>query len=477
LGGYSTEEKQKYGMAARLLDPIISKSNGLTPAEGYADKGEFKEHDNVWYFKPLSVGVNGNVNDAGSEQGNGTAEHPFIGFTPGNYGAINQNIGTLDKYPLMFFAPGTYNFSGFSVTHGTQTIDNRFDLPNGWGMYGKIDSYKASALGDVRATFFGGLDMDYVTGLGNAPTTLNSIQVINSKSTADNAALYAINSGNVILQNTNIANSFTDELNSAAVYGIYAKHSTLSFERLNDVISGANNVSGTSIGAIYVYSGIGIFADKFSVIDFNGGKNTVIGSAKSAGISSWSEGYGIYAVSSTVNFNGGENAVIGSGIAQHNAFGSGIHVGASTVNFNGGKNTMEGNATEIEGGSVLSNATRWGIFAGGSIVNFNGGWNNITGTGTGGISGGKGYGIHVFNSTINFANSADGKVKINAFGTTKQDGIYANAGSFIKDRYGNDMTSGTIGEYVTFAKKPNGTSGYAVEWINHVGNGFPLDWP
>lgn len=143
LGDYSKEEKQKFGIATRLLDPIghdIVLTNS-TLFRNYVDKGERKEHDNVWYFKKGYV--SGNAKGTGTQQGAGTAENPYIGFTPGNYGAINPNIGVIDKYPLMYFAPGTYNFIGFS----SRGIDDRFNLPNGWGMYGKNDNYTAPAIG------------------------------------------------------------------------------------------------------------------------------------------------------------------------------------------------------------------------------------------------------------------------------------------------------------------------------------------
>lgn len=484
LGDYSKEEKKKFGIASRLLDPIEHNriNSGLLLVKDI-DQGERKEHDNVWYFKQLNKkGKNGSAKDTGPQQGSGTAEDPFIGFTPGNYGAINPNMGTIDKYPLMFFAPGSYNFGGFNTAP-------RFDLPNGWGMYGKTADYKSPAMGDERATFTGGLDLKYNAGEGNAPTTLNSIRILNdqgatSPSDHSSAALYVENAGNVILQNTDIQNNVvapsSPEPTVMYVYGIYAKNSTINFESLNRATAGVNSVvvlsdqskddgrvvyaTGSTInfdGGKNVITGMSkkgfaINADH-STVNFNGGENTI------AIAGTLTEVFGIYASHSLINFNGGENAITGS-IEHGNGYG--IDAYYSTINFNGGRNVIAG----VGAGDQFESS--YGIQVSNSTINFNGGENTITGRATGddNISA---YGISAYSSTINFANSSSQKVTIGAVGTTKQYGIMANEDSHIQ-RYGRDLSNGTslsdMQKYINF----NGSGdGAAVQWDSH----FILNWP
>lgn len=303
LGDYSKEEKKQYGLASRLMDPIendhvVLNSSGVIPVKKYEDQGEKKEFDNVWYFKPKLSGSQGNLN---AVEGDGTAEKPFEGFTPDNFKAIDPNLGTINKYPLMYFTKGDYTFDGFD----SRGIDYRFHLPNGWGMYGKTDDYTAPITAGEKAKFYGGVDiLD-----SNEPTTLNSIAIINSRGEGpENAALYIRNSSNVIIQNTDIINTTSATIGpklstdfTMTSYGIYVTNGKVAFEKLNESTSGENNIVGEVTAAVDAEAAYGIYADAASAVEFEGGKTTVKGETLATANS---ESFGIYAGNdSTIKFS------------------------------------------------------------------------------------------------------------------------------------------------------------------------------
>lgn len=511
LGDYSSEEKQLYGIATRLTDPIehVISSSGLTIMKKFIDQGEQKEHDNVWYFKPTPPDA-ATVNPT---TGDGTYENPFVGFTPSNYDAISPHIGVIDQDPLMYFAPGSYSFSGFY----SRDINDRFNLPNGWGMYGRTGDYKAPAQGQARATFLGGLDTDYSedTNSGQKATTIDSISIKNYSTPSPSAneedegygyaALYANNASNLILKNTNL---------EAYGYGITTINSVLNFDGgFNTVTAIANNASKTNVS-------YGIYA-RSSTVNFNGGVNTIVSVADNPD-NKTNKGYGVNAISSTVNFNGGINTInassINTGEDESAVYAYGILANNSLINFNEGVNTV--NSSAIDECLNKSDSFSYGINIDNSTVNFNHGINTINSTGSktdklyaygiysksdnspnvshkstinfnNGINtinadvystaASKAYGIYSDGDnnslTVNFANPAASKVTIQAAAsgneTDEQSGIYLNESSHLQ-RSGKDLEKNTtlddMQQYVNFV----GTgAGSAVDWIDH----FTLDWP
>ncbi len=209
IGGYSKDEKKDYGISSRLMDPIENNLAGnmvIPVKDKYVDIGKGLEHDNLWFYQPSED------EDSGIQEGSGTFEDPFIGFTEDNYNVVvaNQGIGVIDPNPLLYFAPGEYSFSEFS----DQGQTDRFNLPNGWGMYGRTDDYVMPAEDDERAIFYGGLDLNYNEGAGSATTTIDSIKVIYNSTVGSSdaneptttipfAALYINNADNVIINNAN----------------------------------------------------------------------------------------------------------------------------------------------------------------------------------------------------------------------------------------------------------------------------------
>lgn len=447
LGGYNAEEKKRYGISTRLFDPIehdlVIGSTGrinIGTASKTIDLGETTIHGKLWFFKQLTATTENDIGP-GFVQGSGTFEDPYVGFTPANVGDINPNLGTTDKFPLLYFAPGNYNFDG--TGHGFQ--NGRFTLPSGWGMFGRADNtYESPAIGINRARFAGGLDLDGST-IGGDPTTLNSIAVINAKgATSDidfsNAALHVMNANNVVLQNVDIENGFSPAAPNAPAftYGIYAKNSTLNFEQLDEISGGDTEIIGLADSHKFG-NAVGLYTDS-AVININGGMTTMSGTAVTdlAAVPNESIGIGILATNNSfVNFKDGKNSVsgIGSGTAQ-DRIGVGIDVENSTLSFVNGTNaiTSDGEFQSI------------GIAAIGTSV-------------------------------INFENR-DEKVTIGATGGSvllPKVGISADNSVSIRDPNRNEFTNATKFNMYNYINFTGSGSGDAVVWDGHFSP--PLPWP
>lgn len=443
LGGYSQEEKQQFGLSARLLDPI-EHNHIVANHKTVVSEGEALKHDNVWFIRS---GTNAN-----GVNGDGTAENPLAGFSPEVYNKIfaNKDAGVVDKNPLMYFAPGEYSFNGFISKHGSTDYNNRFALPNGWGMYGRTADFKSVAMGNDRAKFIGGLDLNYANGNGAERTVLNSISVLSGESDGygkhDNATLYINNASNVVLQNIKIVN---DSSVGGATGNVYyhamsvLKNSSVYFSDLS---------SGNGENIIQASGGYGIYSIT-SNLYFESGINRVISLDSPYGYA-----YGYYGGvdgfhiddGSAVFFNGGQNYITA---IYNRTNGDYVHVDAlhvvnSSVIFNGGVNHLEANNKGVKD-SDKSN----GIFVynpkdnfGGSVIEFNGGVNIIDSSSVYGIS----YGIydssHVtqsYGTMIRFANSSTNKVIINVNGAAKNDGINSS-NSLSKLQYYSDGYFNTV---------------------------------
>lgn len=308
LGGLGKDAQKRFGISGRLVDPI--EHNIATIAEGYAVPIRTKttskiislgtkdviEHDNIWFFKPTAAtDRNTSPQNADAVQGEGTYENPFIGFTQDNYAAIRPNIGTIDPFPLMYFAPGTYSLQGVGFP-----TDGRFSLPNGWGMFGRTSNYVAPAVLSDRAQFLGGIDLMYASGAGTEETTLDSIVIANQLSGINNAALFIQNAADVILQNLDIQNIAT--LNNLATYGIYADNSLL-YMNGSSVSATSNPSTGTSLA----YAINLINNSKLVLGNANNINATAISEISSS--SSDATAYGINIDNSTLNINGNNNSI------------------------------------------------------------------------------------------------------------------------------------------------------------------------
>lgn len=401
LGGYSAEEHKHYGIATRLLYPIEHDlATGVSTAEiqslqRITDLGEHPIHDNIQFFKPLALSTN-KANDIGPKQGDGTFENPYIGFTPANVSGIPETIGPdpIDKHPLLYFAPGTYNFDGFT----SRAIDQRFTLPTGWGMYGRMtNDYKTPAVGSARAIFIGGLDL----AAGSAQTVIDSISIQNNKSNSDNAALYVVNVQDAILNNADIQNNAA-LANEESLVGIYANSSQLTLTNSSVLADCPQAVAlpGLQIPPdSIIVAGIEM---SNSTLNLNG--NNSINSVANVSLSSASMyGLGIAANNSTINFNctladcddafGNKvNVSVTNDAVDGIAAGLGIAdlvviVGSRNttiapiglndkINFNSGVNTVSVAA------SAGSTAVGYGINVMGSgqdaVINFLGGTNSIS---------------------------------------------------------------------------------------------------
>lgn len=311
LGGYSYEEKQSFGIVTRLLDPIERNEIYYVPINRYSDEGEALQHDNVWYFK-----------EGTTSGGSGTAEDPFVGFTPTTFKSINPNIGHIDANPLMFFASGNYTFDGFKgertdasgVVHYFQ---NRLVLPAGWGMYGKNSNYTSPAMDDSRPKFIGGVD---ILNGGSKVTELNSIYVFEDESSSDwnpkhnpISALYLVDAGTVNISNSKIENDADQagaKTASEIVYGIFSENSTINFNALDKVNAGSNYIIAkddpdwTTENPHSDFT-IGI-RSHYSTINFNGGDNHII--STSDGFFDHSDGMLSYF--DNINFNGGNLEIL-----------------------------------------------------------------------------------------------------------------------------------------------------------------------
>ena len=452
LGGYSKEEKRDYGISTRLMDPIendfaqfTSDSESFTRTK-YEDQGEFHEHDNLWFFEPDTAQSSGDSVSgvsAGAPIGDGTYENPYIGFNEANFSNINPNIGTIDPFPLMYFATGNYSFATFTDSLGNE---DRFDLPQGWGMYGKSADYIDSEM----AYFSGGLDMNYISDTKAYATTLDSIAISDTQQDSLFAALYVNAARNIILRNVNIYSDIeTDDVMGITSYGIYGdNNSVITLEGETNTIfasgsftstgifadngttinfnSGTNNITG--IGNDYGY-GIDAGETNAAAINFNGGVNNVYGQTSNDinGITS----YGIYADNnSTITFDGGASTVTASGSFTS----TGIFAdNGSTINFNSGTNNITG----------IGNDYGYGIDAGvtnTAAVNFNGGTNNVHGQGLNDNYGFTSYGVYADNnSTITFGGGASTVLGSGSFTST---GIFADNGSTINFNSGTNNVIG-----------------------------------
>lgn len=182
IGGI--HNKEQYGISGRLMDPI---EHNLAVASGWSAEGipvqRFTEQniigrrvylDHIAAFLPgISQQATSVSLQAGGEDG--TFEHPFHGITPAIMDQI-KNDPELQNYVNMFFSPGTYSLGAFTGP------DGRIPLPANYSMYGRRPDFKAPAVGDQRALFLGGIDIDGGLAIDKGGDNFDSIRLLNDGS-------------------------------------------------------------------------------------------------------------------------------------------------------------------------------------------------------------------------------------------------------------------------------------------------------
>lgn len=511
FGNYDDQEKDAYGIATRLLETIdtdhmilthSSLAKNMRNSVAPVDQGEKLEHDNIWYFS-----------QSGSS-GDGTAERPFVGIAKQDIDIIyeNKNKGTVDKYPVIYFSSGTYNFSTDLVSRG---IEHRLALYNGWSIYGRTSNFLSPALDEDRPLFIGGIDLGLPinddANQESDPTILNSIKIVNDKGSSDqavaknNASLFVKDNQNIVLQNVFIKNEASQSNGDFYIYAVYADNSTLNFNKLNEIESGANQViahgtitTPSVISNVYAY---GIYAQQLSNVNFNNGNNSInvatnINGNAGGRVAFSSNAYGIYSDDSTIKVINGTNSIVAQGDIEFSNTPSttapaiGVAINAfnnSKINFYDGINFFEGIAVGYKSGDA------YGIALSSSELYFYGGTNSLKATGNyktyvANQSSGFAHGIYAKgasgNNKIVFANST---IKLNidvhapTLGTTytSRRGIEIDAGSDNQIFYlvngietpFSDTTISSILDYVNFTGTGKTSSGYKVR--QNLGSSYP----
>lgn len=171
LGNFNKKENKRYGIAARLMDPIEHESEVFAMAPSKKQIIGTQEYktifDNAYAFIPGSA--NG---------GDGTFENPYKGISPEIMQEIIAKSTAAGKNNTqLLFASGSYYLNLFTVGarkvfDDYQYSNFRLNLPENFSMYGREANYTKPASVDNRALFFGGIDI-------NGGNTFDSIRLLN----------------------------------------------------------------------------------------------------------------------------------------------------------------------------------------------------------------------------------------------------------------------------------------------------------
>lgn len=427
----SAQEKEKFGIATRLLDevqhgyvdtaaPIRRKNGNLEVLQGPAQK----RYDNLWFYASQSQPTTNKIKASGSsdladnnsDNGTGTYETPFKTFNKAAYDQLvaNSNIGVINKYPILYFASGNYSFESFI---GRNNREYTFMLPYGWNMTGRSSDFMRLAAGTERPVFRGYLDLYAKEGTVGGSNTINSLIFLNPQNSSSflkrSPALVNLNNvQNINLRNVVIGNQ-KDGGDGAYEDGLYMQDSSLNLYNTGIYAYGTPQVKGSD--------GIarGLYAINSS-INFIEGVNIISSAAETQGGSAKPQPRGIQANDTTIKFLGGTNQII---VGIKNLGGqeiSGIKAtGKSSIIFQGGDNLLSVSATLSQGdndvyGIQTSNIAPvddnptisflggnntikagassnqisskgdqiYGIYANTTVVNFNAGSNTIESTST-----------------------------------------------------------------------------------------------
>lgn len=217
----------------------------------YVDEGtEYPLPNSYWYFD--------NVN--GSDNGDGTYEHPFKSINAKAYNLIVTN--TKDQQNITIYLAS--NKTPYDLNNLTK--DNKFILPKGYSLYGRISDFKVAAQGLERPEILGA-----IAPLGD--NTLNDISIVSRNfGYATTGALQLINATNIYLNDINLIDSESKN----DVYGIYALNSVASLNNSTiNVNLTADKLAKTSLSQEGSHA-VGVFIDKGSSILFTGNNNEVL---------------------------------------------------------------------------------------------------------------------------------------------------------------------------------------------------------
>lgn len=437
LGGYSKEEKDAIGISSRLLDPIdhdfaTLQSSISTMRKVSKDDGEALQHDDAWYFKSIPS-TTASVNDPGPvQEGEGTYENPFIGFTPSNYQVVynNQHRKGVDAYPLMYFdgakdgSNRTYTFSDFTFGEGDEYA---FSLPYGWKMEGRTSNFSQVPYGNDRPEFYGQLRLEAGNNTVSGLRFYNSLAVDGAYQTV---GIYMNNAQNVTLHNVSVGGPVESESDLFKTYPIGIEM----------------NGSSVNLEGVDVY---GYFA--FYDLDFAKNHAELLPEA---------DAIGVKAVNSTINFVSGNNIISSESIGYYSYPESmGISADASILNFTGGTNTIISNSIDDSPSDI--NAFSYGIYAfNASKVNFEAGNNTVDAIASSGMLPSEAYGIYAEGSTISFSGGANA-INVSAYNSGEAIpityGIYADSAS--------NLINADVG-HVTI-NRVLGTDGADIYWAGH----------
>ncbi|KPJ67466.1 MAG: hypothetical protein AMJ43_04210 [Coxiella sp. DG_40] len=489
--GKITEDKD---LSVRLLDPVERNLGSLSDAASIpASKGKMKpeyyglEHDNIWFFK-RGTAPKGHFQNIGT----GTYEDPYVGFDPAKVGEVkdHEHDGVVDLFPLLYFDEGTYDLGVFENNH-------RFELPGGWGMYGRMNNYLEPAEGDHRALFIGGLDLKKGNNVldsirlennteGNSSQEGQQDIGINIKGSdvyMNNISVGALNSNEGYTRGIWIEDANGVTLNRSQVYGygseseqdepigIVVKNGELTLGDSNSIkthaagghtagifligvstlkISGSNNmINANTTGTDKDAYSIDADESTESTIDISGSGNNIEANASNG------DAAGIFAKNLTLNISGSSNSISAN---EGSEYAYGIYAENSTVNISGSENSINAN---------INNGEAYGIFAKNSTVYISGNKNNIDATSTSGDA----FGIKAEeNSIVRFTSTE--KTIITAKGTNRW-GIYADSSSHLRTT-DSEHDIGNLSDllpYITF-NDGGGTGGNRIEWEGKD----PLPW-
>lgn len=325
---FAPSHTNPYDMYSHMVDPIprnlgsLKKGSGIPTVKATKNDGFFLTRDNIYFF----TSEDGSVFVDPSQSG--TFENPLRNdqFSQTVVNAIGNNAN-------LYFNPGTYLIMGAGTTPNAQ-----INLLMGDSIYGRNSGYQSSAIGNVRPTLLGRINLLQ----GN--NTIDSTQVINSEVQAGNTNLNLItlsiqNAPNEFLCNDNINATATVDGDlqvgfSNSATGINANNSQVTIK--NSSISASAVVTGTifqfaGIGAMNYAAGIGGNSTTVATANFTGNNFTILNSIVSGNVSG-----------ETVN---GDNFATGIGTnapngASANFSGNSFLINNSTISSNAAANTI-----------------------------------------------------------------------------------------------------------------------------------------
>jgi hypothetical protein len=414
LGGYSIKDKQNFGLAARLNEPLDRGYNNttvpFTAARTIIDLGESLFSNNSWYvaspslYAPMKKFPNNGGTPKNQTQEpieDGTLEHPFTRLTAANYAFIAASKGSIGKdNPIILLASGNYDLttSDAGFPNGIFAIDSHIDI------MGRSADFSRQAVGNERPNLLGRIQFGSATnnnGLAAGNNLLDSLIVLYKLPTSvlpispapitkhsDDKIISLYGADNVTLQNTTVGSLDYSAQNGGYSSVVYLSASTLNLIDTNiygvgnqnslgsvagidasastvNFVSGANNVITNAVNTSSGFIVYGIKMQGGSTLNFKNGANTV---GTTAAITDYdAHAFGIMLTNSQLNFDNGVNTITATNssfnASSHKAYG--INVIAEIISPQNNQNNKDKRSDDI------------------STINFNGGTNTIIATANG----------------------------------------------------------------------------------------------